>query len=56
MKKIQDYNRAIYPPTPESAPNFINSELDKIQTTLNSLIEAVKELQEAVVALQNPSP
>lgn len=54
MKQVQPYVRSPYPSLPESAPIFIDSELEKIQKTLNSIMEAIKELQAAVQALSGP--
>jgi hypothetical protein len=54
MKEVQPYVRSPYPSLPQSVPIFIDSELEKIQKTLNSLREAIKELQAAVQALQSP--
>lgn len=54
MKEVQPYVRSPYPSLPQSVPIFIESELEKIQRTLNSMMEAIKELQAAVAALSGP--
>ena len=54
MKEVQPYVRSPYPSIPESVPIFIENELEKIQKTLNSITEAIKELQAAVQALSGP--
>ena len=54
MNEVQPYVRSPYPSIPESVPIFIENELEKIQRTLNSIAEAVKELQAAVQALSGP--
>lgn len=47
---LQDYVRAPAPALPESYPRYIQEELRKLETTLKSITEAIKELDARLTA------
>lgn len=54
MVNIEPYVRGIRPALPESQQLYLQDELKKLEKALLLLVEAVKDLDERVTALEQP--
>ena len=51
---LQQYVRGPQPALPESQLKYLQEELRKLEQMLQTVVEALKEIDERVTALENP--